>query len=319
MKTSILVVTLSIAALAACGSSENVAAATAPSGKAATAAQAPAAPAPPPPPFEYPAPVKGEYEESDMGKFALVDGLAYTAGASRGTVVYVSDKALASPVLATSTCPMTQARAIRLIRDGKWLEVTIDGKGRSNYFGSGTIYDGQGRETETKANAYWTITGGQVTGGRIAGNVTYRGRGGFDFDLPVLKPKVTEVSEGDKVQTNRYDASRREPTEAELLKAYSEMRKAALAKDLKLMLELQGFDAKQVQAIRGLPGIDGELAAHADRFLDPGEPEEQRVEGGYGGVGGKGKNSKGEAFFNFYEFTPCGNKLLLTSIGLNPQ
>jgi hypothetical protein len=43
------------------------------------------------------------------------------------------------------------------------------------------------------------------------------------------------------------------------------------------------------------------------------------LENGFAGVGGRGTNSKGEAFFNYYEFTPCGGKLILTSIGLNPQ
>ena len=36
-------------------------------------------------------------------------------------------------------------------------------------------------------------------------------------------------------------------------------------------------------------------------------------------VGARGKNPKGSAFFNFYEFSPCGDKLVLVGIGENPQ
>jgi hypothetical protein len=277
------------------------------------------APTPPPPTFDYPAPVKGHYEEANTGTFELVDGPAYTATGGKGTVVYASSKALASPVLNATTCPMTEARAIALIRDASFLEVTLDARGHSNYFGAGTVYNGQGRESDTPKNPYWTISGGQVAKGRIAGRVSYKGRGEFDFDLPVFKPGISELSEGDKVEGNRLDSTRRAPTEKELLTAYAAMRRAALAKDLKAMLELQGFDAKQVQAIRGLPGIDANLEAHADRFLDPGDPEEPTVQAGYAGIGGRGKNSKGAAFFNFYLFIPCDNRLLLTSIGLNEQ
>jgi hypothetical protein len=316
MRTSKSVVTVSvIVSLAACGSSENKSAS--PGSPAPSAATAPAPP-PPPPPFEYPAPVKGHYKEINTGNFDLVDGLAYSAAGGKGTVVFVTSKPIASPVLSGSTCPMTEARAVSLIREANWAEVTIDAAGRSKFYGAGTQYNGTGRSTDVGSHE-WSIKGGKPADGKIAGSVNYRGRGTFEFTLPVFAPKNPEVSESDVMDGRRYAEDRRKPTEAELTKAYTDMRKAALAKDLKAMLELQGFDAKQVQAIRGLPGIDGELVAHADRFLDPGTPEEPTLEPGYAGIGARGKNSKGAAFFNYYFFAPCGDRLLLTGIGLNPQ
>jgi hypothetical protein len=264
----------------------------------------------------YPAPVKGHYEEVNTGTFDLVDGIAYTGGG--GTVVYVAAKSIASPVLAGSTCPMTQARALTLLRNAGYLEVKLDAAGRSSYFAGGTPYGGRGREEEAGSH-FWKIAGGKVADGRIAGSLTYKGHGRFEFDLPILKPGVSEVSEGDRVQGRRADEARRTPAEAELLAAYAAMRKAALAKDLKAMLGAQGFDAKQVEAIRGLPGIDADLPAHADRFLSPGAPEDPSVGPGHGSVGASGKNSKGAAFVNYYQFEPCGDRLVLVGIGENPQ
>ena len=283
---------------------------------ASAPAKAPATEAAPAP-YTYPAPVKGHYEEVNTGSFDLVDGIAYTASGG-GTVVYVTEKTIASPVLAGSTCPMTQARALTLLRNAAYLEVTLDASGGSSYFAGGTPYAGQGRE-EDVGGGYWKIAGGELSDGRIAGTVSYKGRGQFEFDLPVFKPGVNEVSEGDRVKGQRADETRRAPSEAEATAAYTTLRRAALAKDLKAMLAAQGFDAKQVASIRGLPDIDADLAAHADRFLDPGTPEEPSVGPGQGSVGGRGKNSKEAAFFNYYQFAPCGDKLVLVGIGENPQ
>ena len=316
MQTPIVPAILGIVALVACSSPSNTTASN--SANAAPAAATAAKPEPPPPPFEYAAPVKGHYKEVNTGDFDLVDGLAYTAASGKGTVVFVTSKPIASPMLSGSTCPMTEARALTLIRDAGWAEVTIDAAGRSKFYSAGTHYQGQGRSTDVGSRE-WTIKGGKPADGKTAGSVNYRGRGTFDFTLPVFTPKIAEVSESDVMDGNRYAKDRRTPTDAELTKAYTEMRKAALAKDLKAMLQLQGFDAKQVQAIRGLPGIEGELAAHADRFLDPGTPEEPTLEPGYAGIGARGKNSKGAAFFNYYFFVPCGDRLVLADIGLNPQ
>jgi hypothetical protein len=258
--------------------------------------------------------VKGHYAEINTGKFDLVDGLAYT-GKDGTTVVYVTEKPIASPVLAGSACPMTQARALTVLRNSGYLEVSIDGKGRSKYFADGTPYGGRGRAEGSD----WKITPGKAADGRIAGKVAYHGRGQFEFDLPVLRPGMAEVTEGDRVQGRRADEGRRTPTEAELVAAYTEAHRAALAGDLAAMLAAQGFSHGQVEAVRGLAGIDADLTAHAGRFLQPGASEEVNVAAGSGSVGARGKDPKGAAFFNFYEFAPCGDKLVLVGIGENPQ
>lgn len=309
-----LALTLGVAgfALAGCGTPSTGSGGT----TAAAPAKAPASEAAPAP-YTYPAPVKGHYEEVNTGTFDLVDGIAYAASGG-GTVVYVTEKAIASPVLAGSTCPMTQARALTLLRNAAYLEVTLDASSRSSYFAGGTPYGGQGRE-EDVGGGYWKIAGGKLNDGRIAGTVSYKRRGQFEFDLPVFKPGVNEVSEGDRVKGQRADETRRAPSEAEATAAYTTLRRAAFARDLKTMLAAQGFDAKQVAAIRGLPGIDADLAAHADRFLDPGAPEEPSVGPGQASVAARGKSSKGAAFANYYQFAPCGDKLVLVGIGENPQ
>jgi len=89
--------------------------------------------------------------------------------------------------------------------------------------------------------------------------------------------------------------------------------------DLGKYLELQGFTPEEAAKIRGLAGIDEDFQAHRDRFLEPGAPEEPTLAAGFAAVGARGANSKGENFANYYEFTPCGGKFQLTSIGLNPQ
>src|SRR5450755_2019017 len=86
-----------------------------------------------PVPYTYPAPVKGHYKEINIGEFDVVDGIAYPATGGVGTVVYVTDKPIASPMIADSACPMTLARALTELRDGKYLEVTLL-RGASKYF-----------------------------------------------------------------------------------------------------------------------------------------------------------------------------------------
>src|SRR5690242_15478077 len=65
-----------------------------------------------PPPYKYPAPVKGDFHEINLGNFDLVDGVAYPAKGGAATVVYVTSKPMASPLLSDSPCPMTQARSL---------------------------------------------------------------------------------------------------------------------------------------------------------------------------------------------------------------
>ena len=97
------------------------------------------------------------------------------------------------------------------------------------------------------------------------------------------------------------------------------MRRAALARDLGAMLTAQGFDEKQIAAIRGLEGIDADFAAYTDRFLEPGTTGEFQNDPGWGAIVGQGVNSKGAKFTNFYWFTPCRERLVLVAISENPQ
>ena len=276
------------------------------------ARKSPASPRPPSPPavYSYPAPVKGHYEEVNTGTFDLVDGIAF--GVPQGTVVYVTQKPIASPVLVTAACPMTQARALTLLRNSGYLEVQLDARGRSKYLVAGSPYGGRSREE----NGRWKITVGKAENDRTSGAMVYRGYGQFDFDLPVSKPAMPELTESERSNGVRPAEGRRKPNEAELVAAYTEVRRAARAGDLQALLAAQGFDTKQIEAIRGLPGITADLEAHAAHFLDPGSPEEMT---GNNQVGARGKNPKGAAFFNFYEFSPCGDKLVLVGIGENPQ
>jgi hypothetical protein len=261
--------------------------------------------------YAYPAPVKGHYKEVNTGSFDLTDGIAYPG--EGGTVVYVTEKPIASPVLVTAACPMTEARALTVLRNSGYLEVEIDAGGRSKYLAAGTPYGGRSREEAGR----WKIAGGKEKDGRVSGTLAYRGYGQFDFDLPVSTPAMGEVTEGERVHGMRQAEDRRTPTEAELVAAYTEVRRAARAGDLEALLRSQGFDRRQVEAIRGLPGITADLAAHAAHFLDPGAPEEVMVDTGQ--VGARGKDPKGAAAFNFYEFAPCGERLVLVGIGENPQ
>ena len=85
------------------------------------------------------------------------------------------------------------------------------------------------------------------------------------------------------------------------------------------MLGGLGFDAKQNAAIRGLDGIDADLALFADRFLQPGTPEDFTARAGTAYVKTTGVNSKGKKFANYYHFVPCGDHFVLVAIAENPQ
>jgi hypothetical protein len=127
------------------------------------------------------------------------------------------------------------------------------------------------------------------------------------------------VSEGDRTQGNRYDVTAPKPTAQAVTAAYRAMHDAALKKNLKGLLAAQGFDAKQIAAIRGLEGIDADFTVYADRFLVPSAPDDVSVKPGTGYVRREGSNSEGQKFANFYHFAPCGDHLVLVSIAENPQ
>jgi len=306
---------LALAVLArslACGGKPGATTSPAPAPEA-PAAQAESMPAP----YTYPPPVTGHLTEVNTGDFDLVDGIAYPAKSGAGTVVYVTSKAIASPILAESPCPMTLARALTAIRDAGYVEVTLDEKGKSKYFGKGTAFGGTGRESDV-GGRYWSSRL-NLADGRASGKVEHKQHGGFEFDLPLSSPKITEISESDKMDGKRSDPLGVTPTEAQVTAAYETLREAASKKDLKALLAAQGFDEKQIAAIRGLDGIDADFAVYADRFLEPGTTGEFQNGPGHGAIVGTGTNSKGAKYLNFYWFTPCLDKLVLVTISENPQ
>jgi hypothetical protein len=267
-------------------------------------------------PYSYPAPVKGHYKEINIGEFDVVDGIAYTATGGAGTVVYVTNKPIASPVIADSVCPMTQARMLTELRDGKYLEVTLL-RGASKYFAAGSAFGGSSREQDV-GGRYWSSRM-KDDPDRAVGSVLHRREGNFDFDLPLSKPRVNEVSESDRSQGNRSDKTAPRPTQQAVTSAYQAIHEAALNRNLKALLVAQGFDAKQIAAIRGLDGIDADFAVYADRFLKPGAAGEFTAQPGTAYVRAEGVNSKGKKFANFYHFAPCGDRQVLVSIAENPQ
>src|SRR5262249_6223256 len=250
-----------------------------------------------PPPYTYAAPVKGHYREVNIGSFDLVDGIAYPASNGAGTVIYVVDKQIASPVVADFPCPMTQARSLSVLRNADYVEVTLDAAGRSKYFAAGKMFGGSSREEEVGGH-YWSSKLKSSETGRASGSVQHKSHGEFEFDLPILRPQVREVSEGDRAKGRRSDESAPKPTEQALAEAYKSVGQAALKKDLKSVLAALGFNEQQSMAIRGLEGIDANLSVYSDRFLEPGTASDFMAKPGTGYVRSEGVNSKGKKFAN---------------------
>jgi len=270
------------------------------------------------PPYTYPAPVNGHYKEVNLGEFDVVDGVAYPDPSGRGTVVYVTSKPIASPMIAGSACPMTQARALSQLRDADYLEVTL-AKGTSKYFAAGKSFGGSSREEEV-GGRYWKSQMKAADPERAQGQVVHRQHGSFQFDLPLSKPLVNEASQGDWIQGARWDKSASKPTQQAIESAYRAVHDAAMKKDLKAFLSAQGFEPKQVEAIRGLDGIDADFAVYSERFLSPSEPPEFSSKPGTGYVRIAGANVQGRKFANYYHFAPCrGDRLVPVFIAENPQ
>lgn len=309
--------------LLACGE-KKVSAGSPPPGASSTPAAGAAAAAPlqaaepKAPPYTYPAPVKGHFKDANVGDFDLVDGLAFPGRGRAGTVVYVVNKPIASPVLVDSPCPMAMAQSLGALRDSGYVEVTLNAAGKSDYFAKGTAYGGTGHETDV-GGRYWSAKLAKPAAGYFAGSVRHVDHGTFEFDLPVSRPKTAELSAGDKSKGMKTDESAPTPDEKAVTAAYMAVRAAALKKDLKALLQAQGFDERQIAAIRGLEGIDADLARFSDRFLEPGETGEFQNAPGSAGIVGTGKNSKGEKFLNYYTFAPCAGRLVLVGVGENPQ
>ena len=299
-----------VLAVVSCGKDESATAKQGPANATRAVKEKPA-------PYNYPAPVKGHYKEINIGEFDVVDGIAWTATGNAGTVVYATSKAIASPLLADSACPMTMARALTELRNANYMEVTLDGKGISKYFAAGTAFNGSSKDM-SPGGRYWQSRLKQDAG-HATGNVVHRNYGHFEFDLPLYTPQVNEFSEGDSSDGLRYDKSLPRLTEPAVTAAYKALHAAAMNKDLKALLTAQGFDKKQVAAIRGLEGIDADFAVYADRFLTPGTPDDFTPRPGTGYVHTEGVKSTGKKFSNFYHFVPCGTQLVMVRIAENPQ
>ena len=211
-----------------------------------------------PAPYTYPPPVKGHFREADTADFDLVDGVAYPAKVG-GTVVYAVSKPIASPALAESPCPMTHARALTTLRNAGYVEVMVDGAGKSQSLVRGTPFGGTGREQGSRS---WSSEL-SLAGGRATGNVQHKDYGGFEFGLPVSTPKVTEVSENDRAQQKHGDPLGVTPTREQVTEAYEAVRKAALAKDLPALLAAQ-VRRESMRRSADSRGSSG-LASYTDR------------------------------------------------------
>ncbi len=173
--------------------------------------------------------VKGHIADANTGDFDLVDGIAWPAGSSH-TVVYVVSKPIASSAIAASPCPMTMARALTVVRNAGWIELTMDPAGKSDYFGSGMAFGGSGRESEVGGN-YWSSTL-KKSAGRASGSVEHKGKkAAFEFDLSVSSPKAAEVSESDRMAGAQAGAGTPAPTAEAMVAAYRAAHAAALKKD----------------------------------------------------------------------------------------
>jgi hypothetical protein len=262
--------------------------------------------------------VSGHIEEANVGSYDLVDGVAFRGNA--GVVVFVTSKPIASAALAGAACPMTLARSLALLRNASWAEVTLDEGGDTPYFAYGTQYEGQSRADDP--GGHYVSSSLDVEDGRAEGGAKHRDYGKFDFDLPLLAPALREPSQRERFDNRIWTDNPRTPTQAEAVAAYQTLRRAALAKDLDALLAAQGFTTAQIAAVRAMPGIEADLAAHADRFLTPGDlsPEDEvQLDRGYAQLAAIGKTSKGAPFFNVYELAPCGDRLVMVGIYLNPQ
>ncbi len=248
-KGSRFLVALGLLAALACGKGQ---AGPAYSDAGAPPSVPPAAEAPPQP-YSYPAPVSGHYKEVNTGDFDLVDGLAWGPTRAGETAVYVTDKPIASPILG-DTCPMAEARALSVLRDARWNEVNLDASGKSRYFGAGTQYSGTSRSEDVGSHDWKFTPKAGAGGGRIAGKVTNKYYGSFEFDLPTRQPRVAEVSEIERMDGGLTKEGMPVPDAARLVATFAKIRSAALAKDLKGWLAAQGFSAEQIAAIRGLDG-----------------------------------------------------------------
>jgi hypothetical protein len=312
LASSFAALSMLLTVLSACGKADPGASASVPSAEPAARAADEA-----PKPYTYPAPVSGRYSEVNIGDLEFVDGIAWAPNGAGETVVYVTDKSIASPVLG-ARCPVSEARSLSVLRNAGWNEIAVDADDRSEFFGAGHPFDGTSRSRDVGGRE-WKISRSDTSADRIAGRLKHKYYGAFEFDLPVRRPEVREISENERMDggLDRADGPTADP--AALAATYEKLRKTALAKDLRGFLAAQGFGAEQIAAIRGLAGIDADFERNSLRFLAEATTDEPEARAGVGMVGANGANAKGEKFANYYYFVSCGDRLLLAQIAENPQ
>jgi len=263
-----------------------------------------------------PASVKGTYTDDNLGALELVDGIAWSSVSAGGTVVFLTTKTIASQALG-SACPMTEARAMILLRDAAWVEVTPDAAGRAKFFTYGrTFGDSRGGRQADMGDHPWTITLRKAPAGKVAGALAYGEHGSFDFEMPVRQPTVAEISEAQAYDGGGKGAP---PGLAAFTAAFQAVRAAALKKDLPGFLAAQGFSAAQITAIRALPGIEDDFARLSLRFLTTAKLGKPSFSGRRGSVTADGKNAEGKSFYNYYYLTACGSRFVLTTMAENAR
>ena len=264
--------------------------------------------------------VKGKYTDDNAGELSLVDGVAWRSPSAGGTVVHLTTRPIASGVLGSS-CPMTEASALILLRDAAWVEVSPDAAGRSKFFTWGRTFGASrgGREADMGDNK-WPIKLRKAPPGAIAGEVAYADHGSFDFELPVRQPSVAETSGAEGYDDGPREQPGTPATVGAFRAAYQAVRAAALKKDLPAFLAAQGFAASQIAAIRALPGIDDDFTRLSRRFLKTEKLGKPAFKGRRGSMTADGVNAEGKAFYNWYYLTSCGpGRYLLTTMAENPQ
>src|SRR4029453_19102206 len=187
-RLAVVIVSLAMLAAAGCGDKDATSGAT-PKAKGEAAKKVVEEKVPP---YAYAAPVKGHVKEVNIGEFDLVDGIAYPALNGAGTVVYVASRPIASPMLVDSACPLSQARALATLRKANYAEVTLDAKGKSRYFAAGTPSSGSLTSLSPRE---WT-SALKADAGKAAGNVVHRHYGKFEFDLPLSRASVDQMTYG---------------------------------------------------------------------------------------------------------------------------
>ena len=215
-----------------------------------------------------------------------------------------------------------KARALSLLRNARWNEVDVDAlAGKSRYFSAGTHYDGTSRSEDVGSHDWKFVRRDERSGSgeRIAGKVIDEDYGSFEFDLPVRQPAVLEVSEVERMDGGLYRTDMPTPDATAVVATFAKIRAAALAKDLAGLARRAGLLCRaDRRPSRGLEGIDADLEQYALHFLSPetrkGE-EETEMHTGEGYVRAEGANSAGAKFINYYYLVPCGDRLLLGTIG----